>query len=61
MIYVLYTVTDEETTLLVSKGTITSTPKPHHLYGPQAIELIMRKTSKTVLSLCNYCHFILFQ
>ena len=43
---VLYIVTNEENTLLVSNGHITSTHKPHHLYEPQAIELIMRKTGK---------------
>jgi len=46
MLYHAYVVTNEENTILVSNRAITSTHKPDHLYGPQAIELIMRKTGK---------------
>jgi len=46
MLYHTYVVIDGENTILLSNGTITSTHKPDHLYGPQAIELIMKKAGK---------------
>ena len=41
--YYTYVVGDEEMSSVVRKDNITTTIQPHNLYGPQVVELIMRK------------------